>query len=59
MEQEFITNKEIREMANCGVNKACQIRKIAITRFNGFNPVLPKKTRKEAIIKVLELLKMR
>ena len=47
MEQEFITNKEIREMANCGVNKACQIRKIAITRFNGFNPVLPRKQEKK------------
>ena len=54
MEQMYLTNKDIMKLVPCGKNKASEIRKIAILDFNGLNPLLPRKVRKESVLKVLE-----
>ena len=50
----YLTNKDIMKLVPCGKNKASEIRKIAILDFNGLNPLLPRKVRKESVLKVLE-----
>ena len=54
MEQMYITNKDIMQLVPCGKNKASEIRRQAILEFNGLNPLLPRKVKKEAVLKVLE-----
>jgi hypothetical protein len=54
MEQLYLSNKDIMELVPCGKNKASEIRKRAILDFNGLNPLLPRKVKKEAVMKVLE-----
>ena len=51
---EYITNKEIMSIVPCGKNKATEIRKKAILKYNGFNPNFPRLVRREAVMKVLE-----
>ena len=51
---EYITNKDIMLLVHCGKNKASQIRKKAILKYNGFNPNFPRLVRKSAVLKVLE-----
>ena len=51
---EYITNKDIMLLVPCGKNKASQIRKKAILKYNGFNPNFPRLVRKSAVLKVLE-----
>lgn len=53
-DKKYLTNKDIQELAGCGKNKACEIRKRAIIKYDGFNPLLPKLVKKEAVMKVLE-----
>lgn len=52
-DKEYWTNKDIREFVGCGVNKACEIRKQAILKYNGLNPLLPRLVKKQAVLKVL------
>lgn len=54
MEQMYLSNKDIMALVPCGKNKASEIRKIAILEYNGLNPLLPRKVKKEAVLKVLE-----
>ena len=55
MEQQlYMSNKDIMELVPCGKNKATEIRKIAILEFNGLNPLLPRKVKRDAVMKVLE-----
>lgn len=54
MEQMYLSNKDIMELVPCGKNKASEIRKIAILEFNGLNPLLPRKVKREAVMQVLE-----
>lgn len=55
MEQQmYMSNKDIMKLVPCGKNKATEIRKIAILEFNGLNPLLPRKVKREAVMKVLE-----
>lgn len=54
MEQLYLSNKDIMKLVPCGKNKASEIRKRAILDFNGLNPLLPRKVKKEAVMKVLE-----
>lgn len=51
---EYLTNKDIMLLVPCGKNKATEIRKKAILKYNGFNPNFPRLVRREAVMKVLE-----
>ena len=55
LQEEYWTNQDIRNYVGCGVNKASQIRKKAIKDFNGFNPLLPRKVKKESVLQVLKI----
>ena len=54
MSKAYWNNKDIMMFANCGVNKASKIRKLAIIKYAGGIPLLPQKVRKDAVLKVLE-----
>ena len=49
------SNKDIQEFTGCSATTAVKIRKEAITKYNGFIPIMPKKTKRDAILKVLNL----
>ena len=53
--KEYWTNQDIMNFVGCGKNKASKIRQAAIIRFNGFNPLLPRLVKKQAVLKVLEV----
>ena len=53
--KEYWSNQDIMSYVGCGKNKASQIRKEAIIKFDGLNPVLPRLVKKEAVLKVLEV----
>lgn len=53
METNYISNKDIMNLVPCGKNKASEIRKKAITKYNGFNPNFPRLVRKDAVLRVL------
>ena len=50
----YLTNKDIMKLVPCGKNKACEIRKKAILKYDGFNPNFPRLVRRESVMKVLE-----
>lgn len=52
--KEYLSNKDIQELVGCGKNKASQIRQLAILKYDGFNPILPRLVRTSAVLKVLE-----
>ena len=54
MQKEYLNNKEIQALVGCGKNKACEIRKKAIIKYDGFNPNFPRLVRASAVRKVLE-----
>lgn len=54
-EKQYWSNQDIMNYVGCGKNKASAIRKIAIIKFNGLNPLLPRLVKKEAVMKVLEV----
>ncbi len=49
------SNKDIQEFTGCSSTTAVKIRKIAITQYDGFIAILPRKTKRDAILKVLNL----
>lgn len=51
----YWTLADIIEYAGCGRTKASAIRQEAIKKFNGFNKLLPKKVKREAVLKVLDI----
>ncbi len=52
--QKFIwDNKDIQEFTGCSKTTASKIRKEAITKYDGFIPIMPRKTKRDAILKVL------
>ena len=55
IDKAFWTNKDIMNYVGCSKNTATQIRKKAILYFDGFNSLMPKKTKREAVLKVLEM----
>ena len=44
---------DIRAYLGCGRTKASKIRQEAIRKFNGFNPLLPQKVKRDAVLKIL------
>ena len=54
-EKEYWTNQDIMNFVGCGKNKASKIRQIAIIKFDGLNPLLPRLVKKQAVLKVLEV----
>lgn len=53
MNKEYLTNKDIQELVGCGKNKASEIRKKAILKYDGFNPNFPRLVRKSSVLQVL------
>lgn len=53
MNKEYINNKDIQDLVGCGKNKASEIRKKAILKYDGFNPNFPRLVRKQSVLKVL------
>lgn len=53
MDKEYLTNKDIQELVGCGKNKASEIRKKAILKYDGFNPNFPRLVRKKSVLQVL------
>lgn len=53
--KQYWNNQDIMNYVGCGKNKATEIRKIAIIKFDGLNPLLPRLVKKEAVLKVLEV----
>ena len=52
--QKFIwDNKDIQEFTGCSKTTASKIRKEAITKYDGLIPIMPRKTKRDAILKVL------
>ena len=49
------SNKDIQEFTGCSSTTAVKIRKEAITKYDGFIPIMPKKTKRDAILRVLNL----
>ena len=54
-EKEYWNNQDIMNYVGCGKNKASAIRKLAILKFDGLNPLLPRLVKKQAVLKVLEI----
>ena len=50
----YWNNKDIKAYANVGSNKASAIRQKAIKYYDGLNPLLPLKVKRDAVLKVLE-----
>lgn len=46
---------DIQSFVGCGRSKASKIRQEAVSKFNGFNKLLPQKVKREAVLKVLEI----
>ena len=46
---------DIQAYLGCGVSKASKIRQIAIKKFNGLNPLLPQKVKRDSVLKVLQI----
>lgn len=46
---------DIKSFVGCGVSKASKIRQIAIKKFNGLNPLLPQKVKRDSVLKVLQI----
>ena len=44
---------DIMEYAECSKTTASKIRKEAITKYDGLIPIMPRKTKRDAILKVL------
>ena len=53
MNKEYLTNKDIMELVGCAKNKASEIRKKAILKYDGFNPNFPRLVRKQSVLQVL------
>ena len=53
-EKKYLNNKDIQNLVGCGKNKASEIRQKAIIKYDGFNPMLPRLVKREAVMKVLE-----
>ena len=54
MQKEYLNNNDIRALVGCGKNKATEIRKKAIIKYDGLNPNFPRLVRASAVMKVLE-----
>lgn len=52
--KEYYNNKDIQALIGCGKNKASEIRKKAIIKYDGYNPNFPRLVRASAVHKVLE-----
>jgi len=52
--KEYYNNKDIQTLIGCGKNKASEIRKKAIIKYDGYNPNFPRLVRASAVHKVLE-----
>lgn len=48
-------NKDIQDFTGCSSTTAVKIRKEAITKYDGFIPMLPRLTKRDAILKALRL----
>lgn len=48
------TNADIRAYAGCGKTQATQIRKIALVKYDGFIKLMPRKVKRDAVIKALQ-----
>lgn len=57
LQKTWWNNKDIKAYVKCGTNKASQIRQRAIKYYDGFNPLLPLKVKRDAVLKVLEEFK--
>lgn len=55
MQKEYWNNQDIMQYVGCGKNKATAIRKVAILKFDGLNPLLPRLVKRESVLKVLEV----
>ena len=49
------SNKDIQEFTGCSATTAVKIRREAILKYDGLIPILPRKTKRDAILKVLNL----
>ena len=47
------TNRDIQEFVGCSSTTAVKIRKEAINKYDGLIPIMPRKTKRDAILKVL------
>lgn len=50
------SNKDIQEFTGCSKTTASKIRKEAINKYDGLIPLLPKKTKRDAILKALGVI---
>ena len=55
LSKEYWNLSDIMVFFGCGKNKASQIRQIAIRKYDGFEPVLPQKVKKSAVLKAMKV----
>lgn len=55
LSKEYWNLSDIMFFFNCGKNKASQIRQMAISKYDGFEPVLPQKVKKNAVLKAMKI----
>lgn len=55
--KQYWTNADIMAYAGCGKTKASQIRREALVKHDGLIPLLPRKVKRDAVLKVLGGLK--
>ena len=55
LNKEYWNLSDIMVFFGCGKNKASQIRKIAIQKYDGFEPILPQKVKKSAVLKAMKV----